>query len=711
MKEAYLEYIAGELGVAVWQVEQCAGLLAEGATIPFISRYRKERTGGLDEGAVARIKYFSEKFDELEHRKQTILSTVREAGALTEELERQISECIFSKDLEDLYLPYRPKRKTRASVAKGKGLEPLAKAIFDMAVPDPYKAARAYVDEGKGVSSAEDAVGGACDIVSEWISEMKPARDFVRGALSSRGILSASLSRKGKEADKDGKYANYYDFSEPLHRVAPHRLLAVLRAESEGVLSIKIEIDAAKVCNKIEYDIFKARRFPSKALAPVFRSTVEDAYKRLLLPSLSSEVIRDAKERADLASVELFGTNLRQLLLAPPLGEKRVMGIDPGFRTGCKVVCLDESGNLLANDVIYPHPPQNERIASMNKILSLVEKYNIEAIAVGNGTAGRETEMFLKKTALPERVKVFSVSEDGASVYSASEIARAEFPDYDITVRGAVSIGRRLMDPLAELVKIDPKSIGVGQYQHDVDQNLLKERLDDVVTSCVSNVGVNLNTSSKYLLTYVSGIGPALADNIVKYREQHGAFKSRRELLAVSRLGGKAYEQCAGFLRIKGGAEPLDDSAVHPEAYGVVRRMASDLGTNVVQLIGNKELISKIIPEKYVSGPVGLPTIHDILKELLKPGLDPRSEVETVEFDSSVNSIEDLNEGLELSGIVTNITAFGAFVDIGIKQNGLVHVSRMGGRPLSSLKIRGKVRVRVIGVDIDRSRISLELAE
>ena len=709
MKEIYTKYIASELGVALWQVEQCADLLAEGATIPFISRYRKERTGGLDENGVARIKYYSEKFEELERRKETVLSTIAEAGALTPELEKEISACIFAKDLEDLYLPYRPKRKTRASVAKEKGLEPFAKAIFGISVADPYKMASHYVDAGKGVSDAEEALSGASDIVSEWISEMKPARDFVRSALSSKGILSASLSRKGADADKDGKYANYYDFSEPLHRIAPHRLLAVLRAEAEGVLSVKVEADAVKICNKIEYDIFKAKRFPSKALAPVFRKIVEDSYRRLLLPSLSSEVIREAKERADLASVELFGSNLRQLLLAPPLGEKRVMGVDPGFRTGCKVVCLDESGKLLADDVIYPHPPRNERIVSMKKILSLVAEYSIEAIAIGNGTAGRETEMFFRKLGLPPHVEVFSVSEDGASVYSASDIAREEFPDYDLTVRGAVSIGRRLMDPLAELVKIDPKSIGVGQYQHDVDQSLLKERLDDVVMSCVNSVGVNLNTAGKYLLMYVSGIGPALADNIVGYREEHGPFRSRRELLSVSRLGAKAFEQCAGFLRIRGGNDPLDDSAVHPESYGVVRRMASDLGVGVSQLIRNEALINKIVPENYVSGSVGLPTVEDIIKELSKPGLDPRSGMETVEFDGSIGSIDDLSEGMELDGIVTNITAFGAFVDIGIKQNGLIHVSRMAGRPLSSLKIRGKVRVRVIGIDSGRGRISLEL--
>ena len=709
MKEIYTKYIASELGVALWQVEQCADLLAEGATIPFISRYRKERTGGLDENGVARIKYYSEKFEELERRKETVLSTIAEAGALTPELEKEISACIFAKDLEDLYLPYRPKRKTRASVAKEKGLEPFAKAIFGISVADPYKMASHYVDAGKGVSDAEEALSGASDIVSEWISEMKPARDFVRSALSSKGILSASLSRKGADADKDGKYANYYDFSEPLHRIAPHRLLAVLRAEAEGVLSVKVEADAVKICNKIEYDIFKAKRFPSKALAPVFRKIVEDSYRRLLLPSLSSEVIREAKERADLASVELFGSNLRQLLLAPPLGEKRVMGVDPGFRTGCKVVCLDESGKLLADDVIYPHPPRNERIVSMKKILSLVAEYSIEAIAIGNGTAGRETEMFFRKLGLPPHVEVFSVSEDGASVYSASDIAREEFPDYDLTVRGAVSIGRRLMDPLAELVKIDPKSIGVGQYQHDVDQSLLKERLDDVVMSCVNSVGVNLNTAGKYLLMYVSGIGPSLAENIVGYREEHGPFRSRRELLSVSRLGAKAFEQCAGFLRIRGGDDPLDDSAVHPESYGVVRRMASDLGVGVSQLIRNEALINKIVPENYVSGSVGLPTVEDIIKELSKPGLDPRSGMETVEFDGSVGSMEDLSEGMELDGIVTNITAFGAFVDIGIKQNGLIHVSRMAGRPLSSLKIRGKVRVRVIGIDTGRGRISLEL--
>lgn len=709
MKEIYTKYIASELGVALWQVEQCADLLAEGATIPFISRYRKERTGGLDENGVARIKYYSEKFEELERRKETVLSTIAEAGALTPELEKEISACIFAKDLEDLYLPYRPKRKTRASVAKEKGLEPFAKAIFGISVADPYKMASHYVDAGKGVSDAEEALSGASDIISEWISEMKPARDFVRSALSSKGILSASLSRKGADADKDGKYANYYDFSEPLHRIAPHRLLAVLRAEAEGVLSVKVEADAVKICNKIEYDIFKAKRFPSKALAPVFRKIVEDSYRRLLLPSLSSEVIREAKERADLASVELFGSNLRQLLLAPPLGEKRVMGVDPGFRTGCKVVCLDESGKLLADDVIYPHPPRNERIVSMKKILSLVAEYSIEAVAIGNGTAGRETEMFFRKLGLPPHVEVFSVSEDGASVYSASDIAREEFPDYDLTVRGAVSIGRRLMDPLAELVKIDPKSIGVGQYQHDVDQSLLKERLDDVVMSCVNSVGVNLNTAGKYLLMYVSGIGPALADNIVGYREEHGPFRSRKELLSVSRLGAKAFEQCAGFLRIRGGDDPLDDSAVHPESYVVARRMASDLGVGVSQLIRNEALISKIVPENYVSGSVGLPTVEDIIKELSKPGLDPRSDMETVEFDGSVGSMEDLSEGMELDGIVTNITAFGAFVDIGIKQNGLIHVSRMAGRPLSSLKIRGKVRVRVIGIDTGRGRISLEL--
>lgn len=709
MKEIYTKYIASELGVALWQVEQCADLLAEGATIPFISRYRKERTGGLDENGVARIKYYSEKFEELERRKETVLSTIAEAGALTPELEKEISACIFAKDLEDLYLPYRPKRKTRASVAKEKGLEPFAKAIFGISVADPYKMASHYVDAGKGVPDAEEALSGACDIVSEWISEMKPARDFVRSALSSKGILSASLSRKGADADRDGKYANYYDFSEPLHRIAPHRLLAVLRAEAEGVLSVKVEADAVKICNKIEYDIFKAKRFPSKALAPVFRKIVEDSYRRLLLPSLSSEVIREAKERADLASVELFGSNLRQLLLAPPLGEKRVMGVDPGFRTGCKVVCLDESGKLLADDVIYPHPPRNERIVSMKKILSLVAEYSIEAVAIGNGTAGRETEMFFRKLGLPPHVEVFSVSEDGASVYSASDIAREEFPDYDLTVRGAVSIGRRLMDPLAELVKIDPKSIGVGQYQHDVDQSLLKERLDDVVMSCVNSVGVNLNTAGKYLLMYVSGIGPVLADNIVGYREEHGPFRSRRELLSVSRLGAKAFEQCAGFLRIRGGDDPLDDSAVHPESYGVVRRMASDLGVGVSQLIRNEALINKIVPENYVSGSVGLPTVEDIIKELSKPGLDPRSGMETVEFDGSIGSIDDLSEGMELDGIVTNITAFGAFVDIGIKQNGLIHVSQMAGRPLSSLKIRGKVRVRVIGIDTGRGRISLEL--
>lgn len=711
MKDLYIKCISDELGIASWQAMQCASLLEDGATIPFISRYRKERTGGLDESQVAQIKYLCEKFNELDKRKDTVLSTLEGTGNLTDSLRKQIDMCVQMKDLEDLYLPFKPKRKTRASVAKEKGLEPLAIKLASLEVSDPLFYSSQFVSRQHLDISAEDALAGACDIVSEQLSEDRGARDFVRGALASRGVLSAGLTRKGRELDGTGKYENYYDFSEPLSRVAPHRLLAVMRAESEGILSIKVECDPEKLCNKIEYDYCKSRRFPSKAMAPVLRNIVEDSFKRLIYPSISTEVLKEAKERADLASVNLFGDNLRQLLLAPPLGGKRVLAIDPGFRTGCKVVCLDESGALLANDVIYPHPPANERVASVAKITSLVERYRVEVIAVGNGTAGRETEAFLKKVHLPENVKVFSVSEDGASVYSASDIAREEFPDKDVTVRGAVSIGRRLMDPLAELVKIDPKSIGVGQYQHDVDQALLKERLDDVVVSCVNSVGVNLNTASKHLLTYVSGIGPSLAENIVAYRSDNGPFTSRRQLMKVKRLGDKAFEQCAAFLRIPGAENPLDNSAVHPESYGIVDRMAADLGVGLHELIGNRELVSRLVPDDYVSEGVGMPTVKDIISELLKPGRDPRSSAEAFEFDTSASSIEELVPGMEMNGIVTNITAFGAFVDFGLKQNGLIHVSKMGRSGISSLKIRQKIRVRVLNVDIDRMRISLEMAD
>lgn len=711
MKTIYTEYISKLLSVAQWQVEQCADLLEDGATIPFISRYRKERTGGMDETQISHVKFHMARFEELDKRKQTVIAAIQAAGSLTAELEAQITSCIEPKDLEDIYLPYRPKRRTRAGVAREKGLEPLAKMIYNVDCPDPLKAAERLCNSLNEPMSAQEALAGACDIVSEWFSEQKNTRDFIRSAMASRGTLISRLSKKSSEIEDADKYRNYFDYSEPLSKIPSHRLLAVLRAESEGVVSLRIDLDSEKICNKIEYDHCKAHRFPSKSLAPVLRAAIDDAYKRLLYPSIFTETLKVAKEKADIEAVRLFGINLRQLLLAPALGEKRIMAIDPGFRTGCKVVCLDASGGLLAHDVIYPHPPANERIVSMKKILSLVSQCGVQAIAVGNGTAGRETEAFLSKVGLPKEVEVHLVSEDGASVYSASDIAREEFPQYDVTVRGAVSIGRRLMDPLAELVKIDPKSIGVGQYQHDVDQKLLRESLDETVESCVNSVGVNLNTASRHLLTYVSGIGPQLAESIVRYRQDNGPFASRQDLLKVKRLGSKAYEQCAGFLRIPSGENPLDRSAVHPESYPIVYKMASDLGVEVSQLIENKTLLDKIDPSRYIGHGVGLPTVSDILKELSKPGRDPRGDVEMVAFDVAVSTIDDLHEGMELQGVVTNVTAFGAFVDIGIKQQGLVHVSKMHGRHPESFRVREPMKVRVVSVDIDRKRISLEIVK
>lgn len=707
MKNIYTDHIASVMKIAPWQAQQCVMLFEEGATVPFISRYRKERTGGLDETQVAQIRFLAQRFEELEKRKATVVATIAGLGAMTEALSAQIESCVDPKVLEDLYLPYRPKRKTRASAAREKGLEPLAMKIYDVSCQDPSREAASLIKSAGLQMTQEEALAGACDIVSELISETVSVRDFVRSFMSSKGILTAKKSRKADSAGGADKYSAYFNFSEPVCRVAPHRLLAVLRAESEGVLAVKIECDQEKICNKIEYDHFKARRFPSGKLAPVFRNAVEDACSRLLYPSISAEVLKSAKEKADIASVKLFGDNLRQLLLAPPLGEKRVMAIDPGFRTGCKVVCLDASGALLANDVIYPHPPANERIAAMRKIHDLVSRYQIEAIAVGSGTAGRETEAFLKRAGLPEEIEIYPVSEDGASVYSASDLAREEFPQYDVTVRGAVSIGRRLMDPLAELVKIDPKSIGVGQYQHDVDQDLLRDMLDEVVSLCVNSVGVNLNTASRHLLTYVSGIGPALAENIIQYRNENGPFRSRKQLMKVKRLGDKAFEQCAGFLRIPGADNPLDNSAVHPESYPVAEAVASDLGVTIPELVGNAALLSGADPRRYVTGQAGLPTVTDILSELAKPGRDPRNRIRRFEFDPSVSVIDDLHAGMELPGIVTNITAFGIFVDIGIKENGLIHVSRTGGRRPDNFRIREYLKVRVEDVDTVRRRISL----
>lgn len=709
MKEIYINSIASRLGVKTWQVENCARLFEEGATIPFISRYRKERTGGLDEVAIAEIRHWTDVFDEMEKRKSTILETVDGLGKLTPELRSAIEGCTDSRELEDLYLPYRPKRRTRATAAKEAGLEPLADRMYNVSVSDPVKEAARYLNDK--VKTTGDALAGARDIIAERLSETASVRETLRSIFNTRRLVSKA-TRKA-DSPEAAKYKGYFDYSEPLSRIAPHRLLAMLRAADEGFITLKIDADAEKCGNKIYYDFCQERRYPSGALAGQIREAVDDSFKRLLEPSITNEVIAQAKEKADVESVKVFGENLRQLLLAAPVGQKRTLAIDPGFRTGCKVVCLDEQGNLLHNEAIFPHPPANEKVKSIRALSDMVSRYNIEVIAIGNGTAGRETEDFVRRVPLPEGVRVFMVSEDGASIYSASEVAREEFPEYDVTVRGAVSIGRRLMDPLAELVKIDPKSLGVGQYQHDVDQSLLKEQLDNTVESCVNSVGVNLNTASKSLLSYVSGIGPALAENIVAYRSENGAYRSRSELLKVKRLGGKAFEQCAGFLRIPGADNPLDNSAVHPEAYHIVEKMAASLGVTPRELVSDRELCSKIRPEEFVEGDFGLPTINDILKELVKPGRDPRAEAQEFQFAEDIHTIEDLYTGMELPGIVTNITAFGAFVDIGIKQNGLIHVSQMGVKGLSDpskvLKLHQHVTVTVLSVDHERNRIGLKL--
>ena len=709
MKEIYIRSIAQRAGVKDWQVENCAKLFEEGATIPFISRYRKERTGGLDEVAIAEIRHWTDVFAEMEKRKATVLETIDQAGALTPELRARIENAVESRELEDLYLPYKPKRRTRASAAKEAGLEPLADKMYDIALTDPVPEARRYV--GEKVASVEDALAGARDIIAERLSETASVRDTLRQIFRTRRLVTKATKKAvGQESMK---YRSYFDYSESLERIAPHRLLAILRAEEEGFISVRIDADPEKCGRKIYYDFCQERRYPSQPLAEHIHLAFEDSFKRLLEPSISNEVIREAKEKADMESIRIFGENLRQLLLAPPVGQKRVLAIDPGFRTGCKVVCLDEQGNLLHNEAIFPHPPASEKIKSIQAVSAMVRNFGIEVIAIGNGTASRETEEFIKRVPLPKGVRVFTVSEDGASIYSASEAARAEFPDYDVTVRGAVSIGRRLMDPLAELVKIDPKSLGVGQYQHDVDQTLLKEMLDNTVESCVNSVGVNLNTASGYLLSYVSGIGPALAENIVEYRAENGAYRSRKELLNVKRLGAKAFEQCAGFLRISDAENPLDNSAVHPEAYHIVDKMARDLKVSPKELVGNADLCSRIDPALYVDGEFGLPTVNDIIQELKKPGRDPRESAQSFEFAHDVKSIEDLKTGMELPGIVTNITAFGAFVDIGIKQNGLIHASQMGVKgmadPSKVLKLHQQVRVSVISVDLDRGRIGLRL--
>lgn len=705
MKDIYIQYIARTLSVKDWQVENCVQLFEDGNTIPFISRYRKEKTGGLDDMAVAQIKHWNDVFSEMEKRKEGILSTISDQGKLTDELKARIGNCVVSSELEDLYLPYRPKRRTRATMAREKGLEPLADRMWKVETTDPEAEARKYV--GDKVASVEEALAGARDIIAERLSESQTVRENLRHIFRTRRIES-KVTKSASGNPEASKYRTYFDFSMPLQRIPSHNLLAILRAGNEGILSVGLDADPEKCGNKIYYDFCQEHRYPGARLAEQIRLAVDDAYKRLLEPSLTNEILKEAKEKADIESVNVFGENLTQLLLSPPVGQKRTMAIDPGFRNGCKIACLDENGNLLHHEIIFPHPPQSEKIKSIMAVSSMIDEYAVEVIAIGNGTASRETEDFIKRVGIPENVRVYTVSEDGASIYSASEVARKEFPDEDVTVRGAVSIGRRLMDPLAELVKIDPKSLGVGQYQHDVDQNLLREKLDNTVIICVNSVGVNLNTASPYLLSYVSGIGPALASNIVAYRSTVKGFTSRAQLRKVPKLGPKAFEQCAGFLRIHDAANPLDNSAVHPECYHIVDRMASDLGVTTRELVGNEALIARIDPSVYVEGEFGLPTINDILKELAKPGRDPRESAQEFSFADDIHEIDDLKAGMELPGIVTNVTAFGAFVDIGIHENGLIHISQMRGR---KVKLHQKVSVSVLDVDLDRKRISLRLSK
>ena len=709
MTDLYIKHIAAQMNVNQWQALHCIELLEEGATIPFISRYRKERTGGLDEVQVAQIKHYFIYFTELDKRKAAILKSIEEQQSLTEELRQKIEEEVDSSALEDLYLPYRPKKRTRASVARERGLEPLADAFMGLKADRPRELARKYITAD--VPDCDAAVAGACDIIAERISENTEVRKVLRSSYLKWGqVVSKKSAKAAGAAEEADKYRSWFDHREPIARIAPHRLLAVLRGEAEGMLSVKVEADDDRNLERISRIVLHGERVASRELYNILCDTMADSLKRLLHPSIENEVLKIAKEKADADSIKVFGENLRQLLLAPPVGQKRVMAIDPGFRTGCKVVCLDERGALLHNDTIYPHPPVNERISSMKKITEMVDKYKVEVIAVGSGTAGRETESFIRRLGLDESIEIFSVSEDGASVYSASETAREEFPDYDVTVRGAVSIGRRLMDPLSELVKIDPKSIGVGQYQHDVDQTLLKEELDNTVESCVNSVGVNLNTASVYLLQYVSGVGPALAANIVEWRNANGNFATRGDLMKVKRLGTKAFEQCAGFLRIPSSPNPLDNSAVHPERYPLVEKMAADMNVKVDELIRNEALCSQIDLDRYVGGEVGLPTLQDILSELRKPGRDPREAARSFSFSDEIRTIEDLREGMILPGIVTNVTDFGAFVDLGIKQNGLIHVSRLGNhRGSSALKVQQQIEVMVVSVDLARQRIGLSL--
>ena len=703
MKPLYIKAIADRLSLNKWQIENCVLLLEDGNTIPFISRYRKEQTGGMDDSQVAEVKHWADTFDDMEKRKSTIIQTIEKAGKLTEQLKRRIENSVDSTELEDLYLPFKPKRRTRATVAKELGLEGLADIIWELKTTDPKSSARPFVNEK--VPSTDEALSGARDIIAERLSEEVSIREKLRSTYR-RSPLTVQVARGAKGKPELEKYRSYIDFSRPLDKVSPHNLLAILRAENEGLFSIGLT-PREGTQDDVYYQFCRDHGRPqSAALSKEIKLAAEDSYQRLLDPSISNEIIKEAKQKADIESIRVFGDNLRQLLLESPVGEKRTLAIDPGFRNGCKLAVLDEHGALLAHEIIFPHPPQNERIKSLQRLEALIDDFDIEAIAVGNGTASRETMDFLNKIDLPQNCKVWSVSEDGASIYSASEVARKEMPDEDVTVRGAVSIGRRLMDPLAELVKIDPKNLGIGQYQHDVDQTLLREKLDNTIEACVNSVGVNLNTASPYLLAYVAGIGKTLAESIVDYRSENGAFKSRESLKNVPKLGEKTFRQCAGFLRIRGAENPLDGSAVHPESYHIVDKMARDLGVEVKELVGNDSLCKRISPDRYVTPEKGLPTINDIIKELAKPGLDPRSEASSFSFAEDIRDISDLKTGMELPGIVTNITNFGAFVDLGIHENGLIHISKMKGK---SLALHQKVKVRVESVELDRKRIGLGL--
>ncbi|MBE6283061.1 MAG: RNA-binding transcriptional accessory protein [Mediterranea massiliensis] len=705
MNEFLYKMVANNVGIPFKQVAATMGLLEGGATIPFISRYRKEMTGGLDEVQIEQIQSQHDKLQEMAKRKDTIQKTIDAQGKLTDELQKRIEQTWDATELEDIYLPYKPKRRSRAEIARQLGLEPLASVLMMQREPNPEATAKRFV---KGeVKSAEDALKGARDIIAEQVSENEQSRNNVRNAFGRDAVLTSKVV-KTKEAEA-AKYRDYFDWQEPLKRCSSHRLLAIRRGEAEGVLKVAITPNDEVCLERLERQYVRGRNESSKQI----EMAVNDSYKRLLKPSIESEYANMSKEKADEEAIKVFAENLRQLLLASPLGQKRVMGIDPGFRTGCKVVCLDAQGNLLHNENIYPHPPVSKTKEAMSRLQKMLEAYRIEAIAIGDGTASRETESFVKSMRFHTDVQVFVVSEQGASIYSASKLARDEFPEYDVTVRGAVSIARRLMDPLAELVKIEPKSIGVGQYQHDVDQGKLKRSLDQTVINCVNQVGVNLNTASSHLLTYISGLGPQLAQNIVNYRTENGPFSSRKELMKVPRMGAKVFEQCAGFLRIPNAKNPLDNTAVHPESYGIVEKMASDLNCSINELISNKELRLRINLERYISEQVGMPTLRDIMQELEKPGRDPRGKAKVFEFDPNVRTMDDLKVGMTLPGIIGNITNFGAFVNIGIKENGLIHLSQMADRyitdPNEVVSIHQHVQVQVISIDAERKRIGLKL--